>query len=724
LVAGNLVGTDKTGTVAIGNRWGVVLGADNVTVGGDTPAERNVISGNLAGGVSIGNFSDNSIQGNYIGTDVTGMAALGNGGAGVLVDGVKNTVGGAQGTTGNVISANGGPGVWVTGDHGGQDNRILGNLIGLNAAGDAALGNNDSGVQIDHMPTKIGGWGPGEGNVISGNGKNGVRIDDGASSLTGNYIGTDITGSVALGNHLSGVSVGAGSAEEQGAVIGGGIPGADNVISGNILNGVMLEDGSWNVRIYGNRIGTNASGNAKLGNGECGISAGGSGHRIGDADLVRINLISGNGAAGILVRDGASDIIIKNNYLGTDLAGTSALGNDTGIQVDTQNAKSGIQIGGSVESPSDRNLISGNRREGLLLQSGASVWGNKIGTDILGESPLGNGGSGILIRGSWNEIGGSHHANTIAFNGEHGVAVISNPSGGIVERETATGNSILHNSIHDNDALGIAIAGDAVIANDSQDPDEGDNNHQNYPVLASAFRNPATADTTVIGVLDSLPATMFAIEMFANDACDPSGYGEGRRLVQTIWVTTDAAGQAEINATVYVDVKPDEFITATATDPHGNTSGFSQCVKVESASVPTLVEQGGMQFKPSADPHQILVGGCEPSQTRIAAEVENPPEEIGYALLFVRLMDPLTGARGAWSEGLSMLSPAKNQFYYDLSVYDIPEYDKFAEAVLQYQFVVYNKAQAEIGRSGVYEDIAFAKCGAAGEPTPTRGAAG
>jgi len=149
----------------------------NNTVGGTTAASRNVISGNGGDGVrlqitTIDNH--NVISGNFIGTDVTGSAALPNDENGVHIDGGrKNVIGGATAGAGNVISGNGGDGVLIDNTFGGSEeargNVIQGNLIGTNAAGTAGLGSS-IGIHVDAQPdTVIGGTGVGARNVVSGN---------------------------------------------------------------------------------------------------------------------------------------------------------------------------------------------------------------------------------------------------------------------------------------------------------------------------------------------------------------------------------------------------------------------------------------------------------------------------------------------------------------------------------------------------------------------------
>ena len=159
---------------------------------------------------------------------------------------------------------------------------------------------------------------------------------------------------------------------------------------------------------------------------------------------------------------------------------------------------------------------------------------------------------------------------------------------------------------------------------------------------------------------------------------------------------------------------PANFITATATDPAGNTSGFSNCIPVTVADA--APSSGAMTFTPLVEPSEIFYGrgGCTPNEVRIGVEIGDPPEPISYVLLFVRLMESNTGEKTAWDGGWTMLASGKNHYFYNLLVEDIPEYTKFPEAVLQYQFVVYNKAQEKIGYSEVFGDISVKRCGVDG----------
>lgn len=692
------------GSLAI-NPTGAAGGVDGLVLAGGGSTVRYLVINRFSGnGIrsKLLTTGGNYIENNYIGTDITGTIAMGNGENGVLVENDGNNIGDVM-AKGNVISANGENGVFFSS---GGKNYVQGNLIGTDVTGTAKLGNGQAGVLGTTDMIQIGGTTSDYRNIISGNGSDGVRLEGWTCQVQGNYIGVDIGGSHPLGNYSNGVHlVGADT-----IIVGGSDPEAGNVIADHGLLGVYIDDNSQNIQVLGNKIGTDAAGMAALPNVKAGIRVGGANQQIGVPGAGGRNLISGNMGPGIAVVSGATNVTIQNNYIGTDAAGTAAIGNSNGIEVSPSTS---VTIGGTPYG--EGNLISGNDNAGILLGDGAKVFGNYIGTDSGGLNPLGNGEEGILIKGSGNEIGKSGYHNTVAFNAEHGVAVISG-SGSAVK------NPILHNSIHDNGGLGIAIDQSTVIPNDDQDPDMGDNLRQNFPILTEAISDPVAMQSTISGKLNSMPGTVFTIEIFTNATCDPSGYGEGHRWIRTLTVTTNASGDASFTTlfpATYID--PANFITATATDPSGNTSGFSKCIQPREpeAQIPSPnPTQGLMTFRPFVDPDEVFYGrGCTPNQVRIGVEIGDPPEPIHYVLLFVRLMNPQTGDVSAWSEGLSMLASGKNAYFYDLLAEDAPEYQNFPDAVLQYQFVAYNEAQEVIGRSEVFGDVAFKRCGQPGAVT-------
>jgi IPT/TIG domain/S-layer homology domain len=175
-IRGNFIGTDRNGTAALGNgRAGVALsGIAASVVGGPTPGERNVISGNLFGIESAG--QGYVIRGNFIGTDVTGTAALPNTGHGIVLAGDDHLVGGVDPGAGNLISGNVGRGILI---QGGSSNTVQGNRIGTDLAGTAPLPNGSYGINVQFgsqipMFNLIGGTNASAANVIAFNGVGGI----------------------------------------------------------------------------------------------------------------------------------------------------------------------------------------------------------------------------------------------------------------------------------------------------------------------------------------------------------------------------------------------------------------------------------------------------------------------------------------------------------------------------------------------------------------------
>src|SRR5262249_23316258 len=137
VVQGNLIGTNAAGTAALGNTSSgveILTGTTGNTIGGSATRARNGISGNQGVGLEILNLgrSDNVVAGNFIGTDVTGTVALANRSAGVLVgaQAKNNTIGGNTNAARNVISGNQSTGVQIT-DSGTSGNTVAGNFIGI-----------------------------------------------------------------------------------------------------------------------------------------------------------------------------------------------------------------------------------------------------------------------------------------------------------------------------------------------------------------------------------------------------------------------------------------------------------------------------------------------------------------------------------------------------------------------------------------------------------------
>lgn len=501
VIQGNYLGVAANGTSARQNNWGIQLtNSSNNLIGGTSAAARNVISGNGNSAIAINSGNANVIQGNFIGTTAAGTAVLTAPFAsfgGIRIPdstSMDNLIGGSVPGAGNVISGINGFGISTSG----TGTVIQGNRIGTDVDGVNKLPNS-AGILASGSNILVGGTTAAARNVISGNNGDGITIRGPGSRLQGNYIGTDITGSVALGNTGSGVVAG------DGALIGGTTPEMRNIVAGNSFNNISL------------------------------------------------------GSSGA-----AAPVTVQGNYIGTDVTGTRALGStNVGVSIGSNNNLIGGVVAGA------RNVISGN---GTGVQIGFSgvvgnvIQGNFIGLNAAGTAPLGNTLQGVAINGSVNNLVGgtqAEAANRISFNGGPGVVITG----------SGQGNAVRGNSIFSNAGLGIDLGGNGVTPNDDGDSDTGANNLQNFPVITGVLSS--SNSTTIQGTLKSLPGITFQLDFFSNAAVDPSGNGEGATFFGTTSVNTNANGDATINAIIPAGLAAGRVITATATDPNGNTSEFS-----------------------------------------------------------------------------------------------------------------------------------------------------
>lgn len=634
-VQGNLIGTDAAGTADRGNTVNGIRvrgGGTNNLIGGTTTAARNVVSGNNSHGIMIEGTTatGNRIEGNYVGTTVAGTAALANSGDGVLLfDAVSNTIGGTAAGARNLISGNNGSGLRIEGRDTANFNQVIGNYVGTNVTGTAALANFGTGVTIrggnDNI---IGGTAAGSRNVISGNRSNGVLVTivgGGArgNRIQGNHIGTNVAGSAAIPNGTGGFAGGV-LLFASSTTVGGTTATARNVISGNVGFGIRTISSAGNT-IQGNYIGTDSTGAADLGNTVDGIlleavtTVGGAAPGAG-------NVISGNGRHGVHAVSTVGRNVIAGNLVGTNAAGTGALGNDGagvslvgspsntvgGTTAGTRNVISGNQVGIATSGTSATanlvlgnyvgtnasgnaavgndvgvslggpativggseagaaNVISGNDIQGVLVTptgTGERVQGNLIGTNAAATGSLPNGAAGVELQGSDNAVGGpgAGEGNLIAFNSGPGVSVTG----------TAARNAIRGNSLRANGGPGVDLGADGVTANDAGDADSGPNNLQNFPEVTDAVS--AGGSTTVEGWLQSTPGATYDVDFYANVACDPSGYGESERYLGSASVTTDGAGTAVFHEELAATLAIDEFVVAQATDEAGTSSELGPC---------------------------------------------------------------------------------------------------------------------------------------------------
>jgi hypothetical protein len=478
-------------------------------------------------------------------------------------------------------------------------------IDGTNVGGNGALktqGASSSNITIRGIVINRA---PGAAIILFGSGSNLV--------VEGCFLGTDPTGMTSIDLYNGeGVLVDIGPTNVR---IGGTTPAARNLISGNNYAGIAFgcdsSSGGSGHLIQGNLIGPDATGAAAPPRNSPGASLGVdlcygvSNVTVGGTTAAERNVISGNQGIAIDVASSFSndvhDITIRGNYIGTDVTGAAGLGNGT----------IGIRINQPNNSIFD-NVISSSGAEGIQAEGGATlVQGNLIGTDATGTVPLGNAGAGVHIISPGAKIGGTGagEANVIAFNGT------SNFSGHGVWVETGTGNPIRANSIHDNFGLGIALGTDGVTPNDPGDADVGPNNLQNFPVLSTL--TPAVPGLRVQGILHSSPSTTYDLDFFSNPACVkfPKDYLEGATYLGSGVVTTDGSGTGIVDATVPIGITAGEHVSATATDPAGNTSEFSQrlpfSVNIASgdAAGGTAITVSGTDFGASA----VLAIGGQPA---------------------------------------------------------------------------------------------------------------
>lgn len=370
VVSGNFIGTNTAGTAADGNLVGVsIIGdaSDNV-IGGIANADRNLISGNMVHGVSIGNGANsNTVAGNFIGTQANGTAALGNIFSGVILDsaGIDNLIGGLSASLRNVISGNGN-GVRLNNV---EFNAVIGNFIGVDRTGTADLGNTNDGVLLENGASNnsIAGDFDTTPSVISGNGRHGVfldGIDTDLNDIFVNFIGTDVTGMFDLGNAMDGVFLDmAGENSIQ-----------TNLISGNNEDGVHLGPDANGNSVRGNLIGLDFSQDA-LPNAGVGVHIQGASDNIigGNSPLNFANFISGNGQEGVLITGStATGNLVRGNFIGVNVSEEPRPNGLDGVEIV---AGSNNQIGGANDD--EGNLIAFNTTEGVEV-AGSTATGNLI----------------------------------------------------------------------------------------------------------------------------------------------------------------------------------------------------------------------------------------------------------------------------------------------------------------------------------------------------------
>ncbi|HEU5117375.1 MAG TPA: hypothetical protein VFT74_12095, partial [Isosphaeraceae bacterium] len=526
LVKNNLIGTNLSGNSAIANAVGIE--ESNLTSGQAT-ISANVISGNTGDGIALlsgANSVKNLFVGNQIGISADGLSALANGGHGINdLNGSFDTIGGTSAADRNVISGNGGYGI--------------------------ALGDSTSATVHD-------------------------------ITILGNYIGTNGQGAAALGNSMGGIS-----AAGDHLVIGGSLAGSANVISGNLGDGLVLlghdslDPVTYGLSVESNNIGVDRTGLFALGNAGAGIRFAGFpmgapsvGSRIGGTDTSQANEIGANRDGGIVV-SGATGLVIQGNFIGLDRTSQFPLGNiRAGIEFKggaTQNAVGGTVSGaGNVIANTQASTISGVTSGGVLVGAGTSnailsniITNNSgIGIDLGADGPTLNGAEGLSnyplistvksLSQTTTEVDGILLA---APNTTYLIQVFSSPS---LTGSLAQANKLLGSFSVTTDALGQATisqvlnsaytSGDAVVS--TATPMSSGVFGQTSELSATQFAVATSADlkasfASTPGFLETLNSS-FYVEVENLSGSDASNVVI---LVTISGTVEDLSGQSDIGST-------------------------------------------------------------------------------------------------------------------------------------------------------------------------------
>jgi uncharacterized repeat protein (TIGR01451 family) len=521
---------------------------------------------------------------------------------GLVVDGSGSTIIGmviGGFTDGMVLKGGGDDQIYMDGL--GSSPFELGGLVPENSANGIEVNAGSADDVIGYMPPYGDHY---HQNDIYGNGGWGVMLDSGSgpTAVGHDFIGTDTTGheygpgtegyigpapdydplpgnGPSDGNGAGGVYVG----DSSGDVIGGevqcmnvGDTCTSNVISNNGGPGVEIAHGASGATVAGNYIGesldfyvTPLPDGGPLPNDGPGVLDGGTDDTTGGSDAGASNMISGNSGPGVELEGSGANV--DGNQIGLDLAGTGA----------SPNQQAGILAtdAGGVSTGNNRvtgNTIGGNDGPGIQLdQAHNTIISNFIGTAGDHVSPLANA-IGILARTGPEQIGGIDSGpNTIAYNDGAGVAVVDPPDSSLY----TSGVEVVDNSIFANTGLGIDLGDDGVTQNHTLESTPGPNGWQNFPVLTSA--TDANGQFVWHGSLDAAPNSYYTVLVFGNNACDPSGYGQGQTLISSGAVTTDSSGQANFVLSGAGDFSG-MALSATALGVNNSSSEFGPCITVGS----------------------------------------------------------------------------------------------------------------------------------------------
>ncbi len=669
LVQHNFVGTDKTGAAAIANRIGIAVGVQTISdIETDARLLDNLVSGNVSHGIQLRLSSGAVVARNLIGTDTTGTLDVGNGGAGLYAqDLATSTVGGTDTADGNTVAFNGGDGIAIVGDaaqvavlgnsvfdNTGEGIDLASNGATTNDAGDPDDGPNNlqntpavaeaiiNGIDLEvtyavdtapanaTYPLRIEFFLPGSGNEeghtfvfadtyteddYDGCGtapcEKEVILDDAALTYgTSFYLTATATDADGHTSEFSGAALASvsctsvtttadsGTGSLRAAITCANAEAGLDLIKFNIAGaGPHVITPATNLPPITDAVVIDAStqpGNETVctspinARGTYAVALDGGGATIDGLTLDAGS--DGSAIRGLNIRDfrigvffnaGSAGSTVQCSFIGTNEVGTTADGNNAGISFFNS---SGHTIGGTA--PEDGNLISGNSLGIELVGSsttGNVVQGNYIGARKTGTTAIPNttDGIGFFFGASGNTIGGTTEGagNLIAFNAGVGVNVGPN----------VTEVSIRGNAFFENTGLGIDLGGDGMTANDDGDGDSdtGANKLQNTPVIVGAATESDILSVSYrVGTSVAHATYPLAVDFYLADAAGE----EGLTYLGTLsYAAGDAQTEVMQGLVVTAPVSDGDIIVATATDADGNTSEFSGSATVGALVVGPLV---------------------------------------------------------------------------------------------------------------------------------------
>ena len=446
------------------------VGGNTIGDVSDSTVTPTVVGNTSIAGIFLDSSKGETIQNVHVGIGINPLTVagdqrpLGNSGTGIeILSGGGNLVGGTASLSLVVVSGNGNDGIVMSG--GTSMNVVEHTLVGTDPTATIAIPNRGNGIHLSGaIDNTIGGMGTNTTDVISGNALNGILID---GKSTGNlvenaFIGTDLSGTKVIPNLENGIHItdslpSAGAPATSGNLIGGTSEATRVLVSGNTLDGILLDGGSTSTRIRDAYIGIDPTGQTAIANMGDGIRVNqSSSNSIGDSapsfdpTASLRTVISGNHKNGIEIIGALS----TGNKIGDTIIGTAVITLDSqaqlgnrldGILIDgAQGTLVGLTWGPGNDTTIPSNVISGNGQNGIHLINAASstlISYNFIGTDLSGltsNSKFANQGDGVLIEsGSSSNVVGIDRAPVLPsatfFN-----LVSGNQGNGITIRGTGT----------------------------------------------------------------------------------------------------------------------------------------------------------------------------------------------------------------------------------------------------------------------------------------------